>query len=91
MTANVMAGDREKSIEAGMNDHIGKPIRIQELFLAMNKWIQPAVPPPHRLSQTEQHNLLNIRGIDIRSGVETVQGNLELYRKLLRKILWPLQ
>ncbi len=85
MTANVMAGDREKSIEAGMNDHIGKPIRIQELFLAMNKWIQPAVPPPHRLSQTEHHNLLNIPGIDIKSGVETVQGNLELYRKLLRK------
>jgi len=85
MTANVMAGDREKSMAAGMNDHIGKPIRVQELFKAMDKWIKPAIsmrPPP---SQETGNKLGSIPGIDITAGMEIVQGNHELYRRLLRK------
>ncbi len=31
MTANAMDGDRERCIEAGMNDYISKPIRAEEL------------------------------------------------------------
>ena len=32
MTANAMAGDKEKVIEAGMNDHIAKPLNIDDMF-----------------------------------------------------------
>jgi two-component system sensor histidine kinase/response regulator len=39
MTANAMAGDKEKSLEAGMNDHISKPIDPHELFSTLAKWI----------------------------------------------------
>jgi len=38
MTANVMQGDREICIEAGMNDYIGKPILIEEVQRALIKW-----------------------------------------------------
>ena len=41
MTANVMAADREKCIEAGMNDHVAKPIDPDELFTVMLRWIKP--------------------------------------------------
>ena len=41
MTANAMAGDREKCLEAGMNDHVSKPISVKELFGALIKWIPP--------------------------------------------------
>ena len=41
MTAHAMAGDREKSLAAGMNDHIAKPIDPQELFATLLKWIKP--------------------------------------------------
>jgi len=41
MTANVMAADREKCIEAGMNDHVSKPIDPDELFAALLRWIKP--------------------------------------------------
>ena len=41
MTANAMAGDREKSLEAGMNDHVTKPIDPDQLFATLQKWIQP--------------------------------------------------
>jgi two-component system sensor histidine kinase/response regulator len=40
MTAHAMTGDRELSIEAGMNDHITKPIDQALLFNALVKWIR---------------------------------------------------
>ena len=41
MTAQAMAGDREKCIEAGMDDYITKPIDINELHSVLVKWIKP--------------------------------------------------
>jgi CheY-like chemotaxis protein len=38
MTANAMAADREKCLEAGMNDHIPKPIDPEELFRVLAHW-----------------------------------------------------
>ena len=42
MTAHAMAGDREKSLAAGMNDHINKPIDPDLLFKVLLRWIDPA-------------------------------------------------
>jgi len=39
MTANAMVGDREKALDAGMNDHIAKPIDPDEMYKTMAKWI----------------------------------------------------
>jgi signal transduction histidine kinase/CheY-like chemotaxis protein len=38
MTANVMAGDRERCLEAGMNDHLTKPVDTEMLFATLAKW-----------------------------------------------------
>ncbi|UTF48989.1 response regulator [Desulfomicrobium sp. ZS1] len=38
LTTNVMAGDRERCIEAGMNDHLGKPVDTGALFAVLVKW-----------------------------------------------------
>lgn len=38
MTANAMAGDKQKCLAAGMNDYIAKPINPEELFTVMGKW-----------------------------------------------------
>jgi CheY-like chemotaxis protein len=87
MTANVMAGDREKSIEAGMNDHIGKPIRVQELFVTMGKWVKPS--PGRAVSALPEMNmdLSGLDGIDVVAGLRYVQGKESLYRSLLGKFL----
>jgi len=39
MTAGAMQGDREKCIEAGMNDYVSKPIYPQALAEALDKWL----------------------------------------------------
>ena len=39
MTANAIKGDREKCLEAGMNDYVSKPVAPSELFLMLQKWL----------------------------------------------------
>lgn len=39
MTANAFDDDRERCIEAGMNDHIGKPVDPDTLFQTLLKWL----------------------------------------------------
>ena len=47
MTANAMVGDRERCLEAGMDDHIPKPVRVDALQRALSRWLPAgAVPPP---------------------------------------------
>jgi two-component system sensor histidine kinase/response regulator len=41
MTAHAMAGDEQKSLADGMNDHVTKPIDPDQLFATLQKWIKP--------------------------------------------------
>ncbi|MCK7578905.1 MAG: response regulator [Chromatiales bacterium] len=94
MTANVMSGDREKALDAGMNDHIGKPINVREMFITMAKWIRPAHPSAAPTSvaagstvdvDSELGALPELPGVDVRAGLAISQNDLRLYRKLLRR------
>lgn len=90
MTANVMAGDREKALQAGMNEHVGKPINTQELFTKLSQWVQPseqtiAMPTKNSTSKQNQITIPELAGIDIKAGLSTTQHNSELYHRLLIK------
>jgi CheY-like chemotaxis protein len=44
MTANAMSSDRKNSLEAGMNDHISKPIMPEKLAATLRFWLANPVP-----------------------------------------------
>ncbi|MFW5698999.1 MAG: response regulator, partial [Planctomycetota bacterium] len=44
LTANALEGDRERCLDAGMDDHIGKPIRLEDLATALTRWIRRRDP-----------------------------------------------
>jgi HPt (histidine-containing phosphotransfer) domain-containing protein len=45
MTASAMKGDREKCLEAGMDDYIAKPVTPEALEAVLRRWVRPAALP----------------------------------------------
>jgi signal transduction histidine kinase/CheY-like chemotaxis protein len=48
MTANAMAGDRQKCIDAGMDDYLAKPVTRAELERCLHRWWRPRASPGPR-------------------------------------------
>jgi CheY-like chemotaxis protein len=89
MTANARQGDRDRCLEAGMNDHVAKPIEPDELWNALLKWIAP-----HRSTATAGMKLhsaaeltlpVGIDGVDMTAGLRRVLGKRPLYLSMLHK------
>ena len=98
MTANAMAEDRERCIEAGMNDHIAKPIAVQELVDKLQRWVRPtpgrqpatvaAGPARRRSSEPDWITALaDVDGLDTRLGLDQVLGREALYRDILTRFV----
>jgi CheY-like chemotaxis protein len=97
MTAHAMAGDEDKSLQAGMNGHVTKPIDPDQLFTTLQKWIKPsekratAQKPVVSVEPSEEDKVVAIEaelpeslsGFDLVDGLKRLQGNKTLYRKLL--------
>ena len=93
MTANAMVGDREKALAAGMNDHVTKPIDVDELLSTLVRWLggetqEKAIEAPRVAGKAVAGTPLDfpkISGLNLRSGLSRVGGNIDLYRNLLKK------
>ena len=92
MTAHAMSGDREKSLAAGMNDHVTKPLDTVELFSALARWIKPRpglggepAPGPTARADGDGPDLPDLPEIDVELGLRRIGGNKSLYIDLLEK------
>jgi CheY-like chemotaxis protein len=92
MTANVLNAERQRCLDAGMNDHVPKPIEPDLLFAALGRWLKPRkdgavlVAPRVVVSDVEVDlSGLAIDGLDVTLGLSRVMGKSRLYRDLLRK------
>ncbi|PHV33891.1 multi-sensor hybrid histidine kinase [Janthinobacterium sp. BJB312] len=88
MTANAMVGDKEKCLDAGMNDFIAKPIDVAQLFGTLARWIAPATPQEVAavVAQPEAE-LPVIAGLKMAEAMRRVGGNAALMRKLLERFV----
>ncbi|WP_051484347.1 response regulator [Shewanella waksmanii] len=87
MTANAMSGDREKCIEAGMNDHIPKPINPQEVYKTLARWVGPTgqvltVEP----ADEQLEAALLLPEFDTEAALARMGGNQKAYRRTLAKV-----
>jgi CheY-like chemotaxis protein len=92
MTAHAIAGDREKSLEVGMNDHVTKPIDPNQLFSTLIRWIKPGERqvPARPLEPADKKQLADdtlqlpdLPGISVEAGLSRLGGNRKLYREIL--------
>ncbi len=88
MTAHAMSGDRERSLDAGMNDHLTKPIDPATLRKALVRWMPEAVQTERRMikpmSELDEEGLPEqLPPFDIRAALARANGNPKLLRKMI--------
>ncbi|MBP9904594.1 MAG: response regulator [Rhodoferax sp.] len=93
MTANVLALDRQRCLDAGMNDYVGKPINVGQLFAALARWIKPGRATAQSASEpTERptvhgasYALDQLADTDIGAALQRLDGNEPLLQHLLKR------
>ena len=88
ITAHAMPGDRGKSLAAGMDDHITKPILPQELYSTLARWIAPDALQLPDLTEPghapDGDAFPRLAGIAVENGLARFGGNAVQYRRILR-------
>ncbi len=93
MTANVFAEDRQRCLDAGMNDHLGKPVAPESFYAVLRHWLPvnedvQATPGAMKVSvplptAADQDALPNFPGLDTAAGLVSVGGRVANYRRIL--------
>ena len=88
MTAHALVEERQRCLDAGMNDHVSKPIDPDNLFSTLMRWVRPqAKSAPESQAPAKKTGdevlLPEITGINLVDGLKRVAGNRRLYRDLL--------
>ncbi|MDH4317934.1 MAG: response regulator, partial [Desulfobulbaceae bacterium] len=100
MTAHAMPEEREKCFRAGMNDHVAKPIEINQLVDTLVHWIGPIPKERAEMAAAQSgdrqknmnetggvKNRRNLPGINERAGMKRLNNNRRLYLKLLSDLV----
>ena len=94
MTAHATMEERQRCLDAGMNDHVSKPIDPDALYATLERWVKPRVHaevvpaeslPARPASTSPPADIPAIEGVDVADGLVRVAGNARLFRSLLEQ------
>jgi PAS domain S-box-containing protein len=98
MTANAMESDRQKALEAGMNDYVSKPVDVTKLASVLLRWVNLPAEMNSTVSTSESQGTYDpdgvselVRGelpstlnsINMVAALARLDDNKQLYRRLL--------
>lgn len=92
MTAHAMAEERQKAVNAGMNDLVTKPIDLRALFKAIHDCLPQAEKCLHSAvhHSNETVNVIaipDIPGVDVAGALDNIGGSQELYLWVVKAFL----
>jgi len=90
LTANVMVSQQNEFLDAGITDHVGKPIDPDRLVATLAKWVRPtwptrSTPMAQAVQQSVPEQLPDLPGVNVAECVRRIGGNVSLYLSLLDK------
>ncbi len=93
LTANAFNEDRRRCLEAGMNDHVPKPVDPATLFAALHRWLPAPASPRHGETRPAAdpaagaggllETLRAIPGLGAEQGLRRLRGKLDTYVRLI--------
>ena len=86
MTAHAMKGDRERCLEAGMDDYISKPIDPQSVMNVLQRWLSHRVHDEVRSSAAERAGTATdgtLPDFDISQALWVTGGKVDVLRRLI--------
>jgi PAS domain S-box-containing protein len=96
MTASAFVEDRQNCLDAGMNDHVSKPVDPRALYATVLRWLSRRTPhdgPPLIEGSVQGHDdaaqqqllqrLSRVDGLDLSVALDNMGGNVPLLRRML--------
>ena len=89
MTAHATVDERLRCLEAGMNEHLSKPIDVAALYDVLRVWLKSAQGEKALLGsrRLDDSPLPDLPGLDVETALERMNGNLRLYKTHLLQFL----